>query len=210
MMDLKGMDCYLSFFNLMAYDFAGSWDANAAHQANLFPSKSNPASTPYSAERAVRYYISQGVDPSKIVLGMPLYGRAFENTAGLGKPFSGIGGGTWEAGVYDFKMLPLVGTQEYHDEEAGATYCYDAEKRVLVTYDTVEMARKKAGWIKKQGLGGAMWWESSADRSVEASIIWNVVDVLGGASGEGMEQRENCLEYPESKYDNLRKGFPDN
>ena len=32
---------------------------------------------------------------------------------------------------------------------------------------------------------------------------------MGGSGGRNMEQRPNTLEYPESKYDNLRKGFPD-
>lgn len=207
-MDLKGMDRYLDFFNLMAYDFSGSWDSKAGHQANLFPSKSNPPSTPFSAVAAVRYYISQGIPSNKIVLGMPIYGRAFENTDGLGKPFSGTGQGTWENGVYDFKKLPLDGAKEICDKEAGATYCYDPVKKVLVTYDTVEMARKKAEWIKKEGLGGAMWWESSADAGEESSLIGNVLDVLGGSGGLGMEQKKNCLDYPKSKYENLRKGFP--
>ena len=207
-MDLKGMDNYLDFFNLMAYDFAGSWDATAGHQANLYPSKSNPSSTPFSIDAAVRYYISQGVHSGKIVLGMPIYGRAFENTDGPGKPFSGTGQGTWENGVHDFKKLPLPGSEEKYDEEAGATYCYDPTKRVLVTYDTVEMARKKAEHIKREGLGGAMWWESSADANGEASLIRNVVHVLGGSGGMGMEKKENCLEYPESRYENLKTGFP--
>jgi chitinase len=207
-MYLKGMDRYLSFFNLMSYDFAGSWDSVAGHQANLFPSRSNPASTPFSADKAIKYYISQGVHPSKIVLGMPLYGRAFENTDGPGKPFNGTGPGTWENGVHDFKKLPLPGAHEMFDDEAAATYCYDPAKRILVTYDTVEMARKKAEWIKREGLGGAMYWESSADSAEEKSIIGNVVDVLGGKIGAGMEKKENCLEYPESKYENLRRGFP--
>lgn len=201
------MDRYLDFFNLMAYDFAGSWDATAGHQANLYPSKSNSASTPFSIDVAVKYYISQGVYSNKIVLGMPLYGRAFENTDGLGKPFSGTGQGTWENGVHDFKKLPLVGAHEICDNEAGATYCYDSAKRVLVSYDTVEMARKKSEYIEKKGLGGAMWWESSADAAEEASIIGNVVDVLGGRGGMGMEQKDNCLEYPKSKYENLRNRF---
>jgi chitinase len=206
-MDLRGMDQYLDFFNLMAYDFAGSWDTRAGHQANLFPSKNNPDSTPFSADTAVKYYISQGVPASKIVLGMPIYGRAFENTDGLGKPFSGTGQGTWENGVHDFKKLPLDEAREDCDEEAGATYSYDPVKRVLVTYDTVEMARKKAGWIRQEGLGGAMWWESSADDVEESSLINSVVDVLGGSGGMGMEAKENCLGYPESKYENLKKGF---
>jgi chitinase len=64
------------------------------------------------------------------------------------------------------------------------------------------MARHKAEWIKTEQLGGAMWWESSADRSGDGSLIGNVVECLGKLEG-----RENCLEYPESKYDNLKNGL---
>ena len=201
-LDIRGMDPLLDFWNLMAYDYAGSWDAQAGHQANLYPSKTNPKSTPFNTEQAIRHYRSQGVHASKLVLGMPLYGRAFENTNGLGKPFSGVGEGTWESGVFDFRTLPLAGSQVRVDEEAGASYCYDGARRKLVSFDTLEMGRRKAEWVKRQGLGGAMWWESSADKTGGESLIAAVVGSLGL-----LDSRRNCLEYPESKYDNLRKGF---
>jgi len=202
------MDKYLDFWNLMAYDYAGSWDSKAGHQSNMFPARSNPASTPFNTQSAIKYYVGQGIKPSKIVLGMPIYGRAFENTDGPGKAFNGVGQGTWENGVHDFKTLPLPGATERYDEEAGATFSYDAAKKVMVTYDTVQMARNKADWVKKEGLGGGMWWESSADKQGDQSLIGNVVHVLGGSGGKMMDFGENCLDYPVSKYENLRKGFP--
>jgi chitinase len=201
-MDITSMDKYLDFWNLMAYDYAGSWDSAAGHQANLKPSKGNSGATPFNTEDAVEHYRRQSVAASKIVLGMPLYGRAFENTDGLGKQFSGVGEGSWESGVFDYKALPLPGAEERYDEEARATYSYDPARRHLVTYDTPWMARKKAEWIKRHGLGGAMWWESSGDKKGEQSLIGNVVGILGP-----MEQTKNCLDYPQSKFGNLRDGI---
>lgn len=122
----------------------------------------------------INAYIAAGVPSTKINLGMPLYGRAFTNTAGLGQPYKGVGKGTWEAGVYDFKDLPLPGAKEYFDNEAYATYSYDNKTEMLVTYDTVNMALTKVGYIKQKKLGGAMWWEVSGDRNDSGSIISNV------------------------------------
>lgn len=207
-MDLPGMDRLLDFWNLMAYDYAGSWDSTAGHQANLRKSGSNPAATPFSTEAAIEYYVSKGVAPNKIVLGMPLYGRAFENTDGPGKPYNGIGEGNWEKGVYDFKSLPLSGAAEQTDGEAGATYSYDPARRMMVTYDTVGMAREKAEYIKQRGLGGGMWWESSADKQGGESLITTVVNGVGGPAA--LNKGENCLTYPQSKYENLKAGFPNN
>ena len=168
------MDSYLDFWNLMAYDYAGSWDATAGHQSNLYPSSSNPSSTPFSTAKAVEYYRSQGICPSKIVLGMPLYGRAFASTDGVGQPFSGTGPGSWEQGVWDFKALPHQGAKEMMDKEIGASWSYDAEKRVMVSYDTIELAKKKVEFVKEGDLGGVMWWESSGDKEGEQSLIGTV------------------------------------
>ncbi|KAJ6786186.1 hypothetical protein PWT90_00748 [Aphanocladium album] len=207
-LNIPGMDAYLDFWNLMAYDYAGSWDQVSGHQANLYPCNDNPACTPFSTTAAVDYYTQNGVAPDKLVLGMPLYGRAFENCDGIGKPFQGVGQGTWEQGVYDYKKLPLEGAEEHQDDASGATYCYNPQSRTLVTYDTPQLAKTKAQFIKERGLGGGMWWESSADKAGGDSLIQTVVGEFGGPGA--LKQQENCISYPETKYDNLRNGLPDN
>ena len=102
------------------------------------------------------------------------YGRAFANTDGPGKPFSGTGEGSWEQGVWDFKALPKDGATECMDEDIGASWSYDEGRRVMVSYDTKEISKRKVDFIKEHGLGGAMWWESSADKQDNESLISTV------------------------------------
>ncbi|KAK5114322.1 Endochitinase B1 [Meristemomyces frigidus] len=207
---LKEMDPLLDFWNMMAYDFAGSWDQQAGHQANVFPSKQQPKATPFSIDFAVQYYRQHGVHPSKIVLGMPLYGRTFTNTDGPGCGYNGVGEGSWESGVWDYKVLPRPDSQTCIDQEAIASWCYSEKTRTMVSYDSPEVAARKVEYIKEQGLGGAMWWESSGDHPADHndSLIRVVVDGLGGYEGRHMAHVDNVLHYPESKFDNIRSGMP--
>lgn len=122
----------------------------------------------------IEAYLAAGVPSAKLVLGMPLYGRSFANTDGPGQPYDGVGKGTWEAGAYDFKDLPLPESKVYYDDQAKATYSYDNATRMMISYDTVELALLKVDYIKKHKLGGAMWWEVSGDLTDNRSIIANV------------------------------------
>lgn len=194
---VREMDQALTFWNLMAYDFAGSWDSVTGHQANLYSASQDGN----SVDRAVQFYMHAGVHPSKLVVGMPSYGRAFANTDGIGAGYSGTGEGSWEAGMWDYKALPLAGHQEINNHQLGASYSYDPDTRLLITYDTPAIALQKADYINRLGLGGAMWWELDADAPEDTGR--NLVRTVKEAMGQ-LEWKENELDYPGSKYDNLR------
>src|SRR5215211_8056172 len=65
----------LDYVNLMTYDFRGAWSAEAGHHSNLFVNPADPAAR--SADGAVRAFLAAGVPASKLVLGVPFYGRAW-------------------------------------------------------------------------------------------------------------------------------------
>ncbi len=72
----------VDFVNLMTYDFrVADPGAPAGHHANLYPSPADPRS--HSADGAVKDFLAAGVPASKLVLGVPFYGRAWE---GVGSP----------------------------------------------------------------------------------------------------------------------------
>lgn len=201
-LDIKGMDRYLDFWNLMAYDYAGGWDSTSGHQANWFGAGN--ASTPFSTHAALRLYTGAGVRNDKIVVGMPLYGRAFEGTKEPGSTFSGVGAGSWENGIWDYKALPKAQCQVVNDFKIGASWCYGGQ--TMVSYDTPEVVQYKAAVIDQYGFGGGMWWESSADKPFgQGSLIETFVDKIGGK--RRLDSDQNCLDYPNSKYKNLRNGM---
>ncbi|RSL48747.1 hypothetical protein CEP54_012765 [Fusarium duplospermum] len=202
-MKLKAMDQFLDGWHLMAYDYAGGWDTTTGHQANVYLSSNNPLSTKFSTDRAINDYVRAGVAPQKILMGIPLYGRSFANTAGLGQQYSGLGGGTNENGIYLFKDLPRPGAKAAIDKNLMTIITYDKQKRELVTTDSADSAKLKAAYITKRGLGGAFYWEASGDKLGAKSVVSAVKNSMGP-----LEVSQNLLRYPTSVYDNIRNGMP--
>ena len=179
----------------------------ATHQSNL---EMEGNITEFATDVAVRYYVGQGVRPHKILIGVPLYGRAFEDTAGLGQPFSGVGAGgpnpagvKQQEGVWWYNTLPRAGAEELWDDTARASYSYDAGTREFITYDNVQSAVNKGHYVIGRGLGGAFYWEARGDRAGEQSLV----SVMGATMGH-LDSSENNLDYPTSRYENIRSGMP--
>ncbi|KAF9653208.1 glycoside hydrolase [Thelephora ganbajun] len=204
------MDRYLDFWNLMAYDYAGSWDHVSGHQANI-------RGGPMSGIEAVKFYHTKGVPRHKLILGIPLYGRSFMNTDGPGKPFSGVGPGSWEKGIYDYRALPLPGSYTFRNDEMVASWSYDYDKKEMITFDSEEVGKWKGEWIKREGLGGSMFWELSGDKGTERKDMesgpgkdpqpgQSLVKVVKHAMGP-LDSTHNWLRYENSKFENLRNGM---
>ncbi|KAI5862163.1 glycoside hydrolase family 18 protein [Durotheca rogersii] len=204
-MDLVGMDRYVDTWNLMAYDYSGSWDTVSGHQANVFaygPRNGTGLARP-NTDDAVRHYVGQGVEARKIGMGLPLYGRGFAGTAGLGRNYTGLSTGGPQPGVFYYRQLPRAGAAERYDGEAQAAYSYDDARRELVSYDNVRSAAFKAAYLRRRGLGGAFFWEASGDRAGPRSLVRTVAHHLAA-----LDDTPNNLHYPTSRYHNIRWGMP--
>lgn len=192
---LAEMQPYVDIFYLMAYDYAGSWDSKTGHQAAMFGGALN-------TDQAVNDYLAAGVPPNKLVMGLPVYGRGFSNTDGPECGFQGVPKGTWEEGQFDYKCLPKPGATEYNDHQRMASWSYDPNAREFITYDTPQVIAQKCDYIKQRQLGGAMFWELSADRSPNDPR--NLVNTVYEALGRRTDQIPNHLDYPNSEFDNMK------
>ncbi|UZJ55292.1 hypothetical protein CBS101457_004612 [Exobasidium rhododendri] len=202
-LNVRAMDQYLDMWNLMAYDFSGTWSRCATHQANLFPSQV----TETSVDTAVSYYLAQGVAPGKLVMGMPLYARAFAKTGGLGQPFKGVPEGGAEPGNFFYSDLPLPGHTEHFDNVAHAIFSQNVAKGEIASYEGPASVDSKVKYIHDRGLAGSMWWELSGDcdaakGGMERALIPRAAYGLGQ-----LESTPNNLHYPYSQYDNVRSGI---
>ncbi|KAH7146557.1 glycoside hydrolase superfamily [Dactylonectria macrodidyma] len=192
----------LDHVNLMGYDYSGSWDSTSGHSANLYANADKPNTTPFNTDTTINAYIDGGVTANKLVLGMPIYGRSFEANSGIGEVFSGVGTGSWEAGVWDYKALPRAGATVEFDDVAQAYYSYDSTTQELISFDTPDMVQKKVSYLQGLGLGGSMFWEASADKNGTDSLISTSLGALGS-----LDATENWLDYPNSQYANIVAGM---
>lgn len=193
---LAEMQPYVDIFYLMAYDYAGSWDQKTGHQAAIFGGLLN-------TDQAVNDYLAAGIPPNKLVMGLPMYGRGFSNTDGPECGFQGIPKGTWEEGQFDYKVLPKPGAQEYNDFQRMASWSYDPHAREFISYDSPQIIAAKCNYIRQRQLGGAMFWELSADGNPNDPR--NLVNVVYDSLGRVVDQVPNHLEYPVSEFDNMKR-----
>jgi len=166
--NLAGLAPSVDFFNVMTYDFHGTWEDTTGHQA-AFTGDPNG----YDIETAIDAYLTAGVAPEQIVLGAPLYTRAWSGVAdggdgGYDEAASGAAPGTFEAGNYDYKdLLSQVnagaGWELYWDDNAQASYLYNADLDIFSSFETTTSIALKAEWADAMGLGGMMFWDLSND-----------------------------------------------
>ncbi|ETN37117.1 uncharacterized protein HMPREF1541_08107 [Cyphellophora europaea CBS 101466] len=154
----------IDLLNLMAYDFVGATFANTfvtGHQAKLYSAGAGGA----SGNAAVEYIESQGFPANKILLGVPLYGRVFDGANWLNEKFSGTSGDS----EYLVKDLPRPGMQEFYDSDAVAVFAVGDGQ--FITYDNAQSVSEKAKYVRTRGLAGLFFWQLTADRCRDGSLV---------------------------------------
>ena len=138
------------------------------------------------------------------------------HTTGPGAPFNGVGQGTWEQGVYDYRALPLPGSYVFQDNKVIASWSYDYQKKEMVSFDNEQVGIWKGDWIRREGLRGSMFWELSGDKGGTREGMEggygkdpapgnSLVAAVKNAMGP-LDTSPNWLRYERSQFDNMRDG----
>lgn len=154
--DIAAVDPYVDFVNVMTYDM----DSAPSHQSAL-----RDKSAYVDCERAIKAYTDAGVAASKLVLGIPFYGRmSFDKSPG----------------AIDYNKIIMLDKNDYKidnwDSDAnvpyvtykGTYYCgYDNEKSIAI----------KGDWIRSLGMKGMMYWDYNADDNQHTlcKAVWQAV-----------------------------------
>jgi chitinase len=159
----------LDFATVQGYDLHGAWESTTNHQSNLFASPLDPSSPRFSVDSTVSAYLQRGAPPKELVVGVPFYSRGWTGVApgnnGLYQPSAGPAPGTWEAGVDDYEVAKqrlASGFTRYEEPAAGgAAWLFDGT--TFWTFDDPAVMTAKAGYVRRNKLGGIMFWELSGD-----------------------------------------------
>ena len=123
-------------------------------------------------------------------------------------------------GVVPYSSLPKSGATVHEDTSDAASYSYDSSSREFISFDTPAIAKLKAQYVQSKSLAGTFVWDV---RSISgpSQVAWadvglqlsqdkrdsnSLVDTTKGVFGS-LDQTQNHLSYPNSKFANVRSNM---
>jgi len=158
--DIPAIFRVCDFVNLMTYDMHGGWEPRTGIHGAMYrgPNDQTDANVAFS----VQFLINFGIDRSKLILGIPAYGIGFTLTNAAS---NGVGAPTNSGGYYEhYQQMCLwenAGWNQRFEETQMVPYIFQDNQ--WYGYDNLRSVEHKSNYINTQGLGGAMFWELTAE-----------------------------------------------
>lgn len=176
--DMKGLVEQLDFVNVMTYDYFGAWGskwgAYTGPPAPLYFGMPKGFSGKTNVAWTVKYYACRSKEPHKINMGVPFYGRYWENVAEVidpGNPMwrkAEASGGEFKGGAYTWRQLQanlsdgVFGSVQFNDK-TKSKYAYNAASRLYLGFEDPDTLRYKVDFAVENNLGGIMIWALDQD-----------------------------------------------
>ena len=149
--NISDIEPLIDYFNFMSYDFTAgeTGDRGRKHQANLYDSDlSLPG---FSVDAGIENLIENGMDPNKILLGLPFYGRL----------------GATITKSYDELRRSYINKNGYiyqFDDDAQVPYLIK-DSEFAMSFDNEVSIFLKSQYVLENCLGGIFSWQSTFDQA---------------------------------------------
>ncbi len=154
---------HMDYLFVMTYDFKTS---NPGHHANLISSGATGGS---GIDTIIKGLAARGVPRSKMVLGVPFYGRGWSGARWSVEDgiVSGDNVQTLDTALGYDDLLSSADIQANYEKIAdqrhkAKLYIHKTEDKII-SFDDVEVIKMKARWAREQNLAGIFSWEISDD-----------------------------------------------
>lgn len=198
--DIPSLAVNFDWIAVMTYDFHGHWDKKTGHVAPLYehPQDENKY---FNGNFSINYWIEKGCPPSKLVMGVPMYGQSFglsdQSQHGLNAKSYGPGDAGQFTRAGGFLAFYEICTKI---NSGGWTVVRDAEGRMgpyaykgaqWVSYDDIEDVKRKAQYMRDMKLGGGMIWALDLDdfRGTCGCGKYPLLKMLNAGLGRGTTSR---------------------
>ena len=184
--DLENMIEIVDWINVMTYDYFGAWaskaGANTGPTAPLFHGAPKGFSGKMNADYTLKYYVCGTHTPNKIVMGLPFYGRYWNNVGEavernnqlwrLAEPDSN---GNFEGGFVEWSdikanWLDRQSYQSFYDDKTATPFLWSPSERVFMGYDNPKSLVAKVSYAARHSLGGVMIWAIDMDDESDTLI----------------------------------------
>ena len=159
--ELQKVASYVDFALAMTYDMHGGEGRYTDFNAPLYTPSERSPQYQWSSDDAVNAWLGAGFPREKLILGIPFYGRQFNNATaggnGLYQTFSKASSVNYDVIVAQY--LSDSSYTRYLHPGARVPWLYNGN--TFVSYDDAQSIAEKGAYIKARGLRGAGIWELS-------------------------------------------------
>ena len=155
--DIAAMNPYVDYVNIITYDM----DEAPHHHSAL-----NDLRAYKDCNRAVNAYLNAGVNPNKLVLEIPFYGRHSFSQSPT---------------VISYKSIIQMDRKKYRrnqwDDTAQGPYVETMQGVFFCGYDNPKSIAAKGNWVRQKGMLGMGYWEYEMDdaQGTLRTAVWNAV-----------------------------------
>lgn len=157
--DYTTLNNYVDFYNIMTYEFSGSWDTLAGHNSPLY--KGNNTQETTNIASAFSYVTStRGIPVSKLNLGIPFYGKKYPNTETI------YSSPTTDTTTLNYnEILPMIGSgwTENYDTASKVPYLTKDTGAGLISYENPLSITEKVNYAFTNNFGGVFMWDLTGD-----------------------------------------------